>query len=169
MDDKIKKHNLVQYCLVNVQLMQSLWSLNVYALFIDGMKQLMMFILRSKYLFLLRSIYVIYMFIYSSRQYFIANDVELKAFTDKHRNVAELEWFQCVRWMYLTLQRYILIAVSIWRWLKELFVLRSLLHVCELMYRKERKLKYMHVCTNTYICIFTCMSATKLVRQLTTP
>lgn len=74
MDDKIKKHNLVQYCLVNVQLMQSLWSLNVYALFIDGMKQLMMFILRSKYLFLLRSIYVIYMFIYSSRQYFIAND-----------------------------------------------------------------------------------------------
>lgn len=51
----------------------------------------MMFILRSKYLFLLRSIYVIYMFIYSSRQYFIANDVELKAFTNKHRNVAELE------------------------------------------------------------------------------
>lgn len=80
--------------MVNVQLMQSLWSLNVYALFIDGMKQLMMFILRSKYLFLLRSIYVIYMFIYSSRQYFIANDVELKAFTDKHRNVAELEWFR---------------------------------------------------------------------------
>lgn len=51
------------YIIINVQLIQSLWSLNVYPLFIDSMKQLMMFILRSKYLFLLRSIYVIYMFI----------------------------------------------------------------------------------------------------------
>lgn len=81
------------------------WSLNVYTRFMDSMKQLMMFILRSKYLSLLQSIYAIYMFICSSRQYIVtANDVELKTFTDKYWNIAELEWFARVHKVNVALQ-----------------------------------------------------------------
>lgn len=135
--------------------MWSLWSLNVYTRFMDSMKQLMMFILRSKYLFLLQSIYAIYMFIYSSRQYIVtANDVELKTFTDKYWNIAELEWFVRVRKVNV-FNDTILMTVFIWRWLKKLFTLRSLLRICESTKEEERRAAmragvreyiYMHAC-----------------------